>query len=93
MILRAITLQYFRNIALAELTLRGARQFFVGANGQGKTNLLEAAGFITALRSFRTNEAPHLIAHGQREAALACGFEHERQGQARVVVRLRAGTK
>ncbi len=93
MILRTITLQHFRNIALAELSLRGARQFFVGANGQGKTNLLEAAGFITALRSFRANESGHLIAHGQREAALACGLEHEKQGPARVVVRLRAGGK
>jgi DNA replication and repair protein RecF len=37
--------------------LRGRQQFLLGANGQGKTNLLEAAGFITALRSFRTTDA------------------------------------
>ncbi len=36
---------------LTELNLSGRQQFLVGANGQGKTNLLEAVGFVTALRS------------------------------------------
>ena len=91
--LRRITLQHFRNIPLAELAFEGRQQFFVGANGQGKTNLLEAAGFVSALRSFRTTDARVLIAHGQNEAALACEFEHERFGVTKLVIKLRTGGK
>lgn len=86
--LRSLTLQNFRNIPLATLPLRGRQQFFVGANGQGKTNLLEAAGFITALRSFRTTEGRLLIAQGQPEAAIAGEVEHERFGATRLTIKL-----
>ena len=91
--LRRITLQNFRNIAFAELAFEGRQQFFVGANGQGKTNLLEAAGFVSALRSFRTVDTRVLIAQGQTEAALACEFEHEKFGVTKLVIKLRTGGK
>ena len=91
--LRRITLQHFRNIAFAELGFDGLRQFLSGANGQGKTNLLEAAGLVTALRSFRGADSRLLIAHGQTEAAVACELEHERLGVTRVVIKLRADSK
>ncbi len=91
--LRKLTVQNWRNLALASLVCDGGQQFLVGANGQGKTNLLEAAGFLTALRSFRTADPRLLVAHGQPEAALACELEHERLGETTVTVRLRAGGK
>ena len=91
--LRRITLQQFRNIAFASLDLRGRQQALVGANGQGKTNLLEAASFVTALRSFRTSESRVLIAQGQSEAAIALEIEHDRQGPTRVTIKLRPGEK
>lgn len=84
-----ITLQNFRNVALAKLELHGRQTFLLGANGQGKTNLLEAAGFITALRSFRTTDGKVLIARGQREAALACKVEHEQLGETRLTIKLK----
>lgn len=89
MLLRSLTVRHFRNIPLAELALRGRQQFLLGTNGQGKTNLLEAAGFITALRSFRTTEAKLLTAHGQTEAAIAAEVEHERFGATRLTITLR----
>lgn len=91
--LRRITLQHFRNIPFAELAFEGRQQFFTGDNGQGKTNLLEAAGFVSALRSFRAADTRVLIAHGQAEAALACEFEHEKFGVTKLVIKLRAGGK
>lgn len=91
--LRRVTLQHFRNIAFADLTLVGAQQFFVGQNAQGKTNLLEAIGFITALRSFRAADNRLLLAEGQPEAAIGCELEHERYGETRLVIRLRPGGK
>ena len=42
--LNHIRLREFRNVVAADLQLNGNRQFFHGLNGQGKTNLLEAAG-------------------------------------------------
>src|SRR3954468_19877082 len=43
---------------------------FVGDNGQGKTNLLEAIYTIATLRSFRTAKLTDLIAFGATEARL-----------------------
>ncbi len=87
--LRQLTLQDFRNITLAKLPLRGQQTFLLGSNGQGKTNLLEAAGFITALRSFRTADAKLLIAREKREAGLACEIEHEISGETQLTIILR----
>ncbi|WP_068631013.1 DNA replication/repair protein RecF [Cephaloticoccus primus] len=88
--LRQITLQDFRNIPLARLEFRGRQSFLLGPNGQGKTNLLEAAGFITALRSFRTREPRLLVGHGSREAAIRCEVEHEVHGAVELLIKLRA---
>lgn len=91
--LRKLTLRHFRNIGFASLEFSGRQQFFAGANGQGKTNLLEAAGCLTALRSFRAADNQLLIAHGQATAAIAAEFEHERQGEARVTIKFHRGSK
>lgn len=87
--LRKLTLRHFRNVGFAALEFSGRQHFLIGSNGQGKTNLLEAAGFVTALRSFRTTENKLLIGHGQRSAALAFIIEHERQGETQVTINLR----
>ncbi len=87
--LRRLALQHFRNVAWAELALPAAGAALVGANGQGKTNLLEAVGLLTALRSFRQGDNRLLIAHGQPEAALRFELEHERLGATVVTLRLR----
>jgi len=87
--LKKITLRHFRNVGFATLELAGRQQFLVGANGQGKTNLLEAAGFLTALRSFRATDNKLLIGHGQQCAAIAVELEHEKQGDTNVTIKLR----
>lgn len=86
--LRLIRLQHFRNIAAAELRFAGDRMFFLGPNGQGKTNLLEAIGYVSALRAFRPGDNRTLITQGQAEAAIAYGFEHEALGASEVLVRI-----
>lgn len=91
--LRRIALQNFRNIAWADLVVPAAGAALVGANAQGKTNLLEAVGLLTALRSFRQSENRLLIAHGQPEAALRFEVEHERLGATTVTLRLRPAEK
>lgn len=80
MLLRGISLRNFRNIASADLELKGRRQFFIGNNGQGKTNLLEAVGLLLALRSFRTSETGVLVKQGVLQAELGFRLEHEKEG-------------
>ena len=87
--LRSLTLRHFRNVGFATLAFSGRRQFVVGANGQGKTSLLEAAGFLTALRSFRATDNRLLVGHGQTTAAVTCHLEHERFGETHVIIKLR----
>ncbi|MBI5692541.1 MAG: DNA replication and repair protein RecF [Verrucomicrobia bacterium] len=87
--LRKLTLHHFRNVSFAALEFNGRQQFLLGTNGQGKTNLLEAAGFLTALRSFRTSENRLLVSQTQHCAALSFELEHEREQAVHVTVKLR----
>ncbi len=91
--LRKITLRHFRNVGFATLEFSGRQQFLLGRNGQGKTNLLEAAGFLTALRSFRASDPKVLIGHGQAVGAISADLEHERQGATQVTIKLRRDGK
>ena len=91
--LSRITLENFRNISLAELTFDGRQQFFIGQNGQGKTNLLEAVGYLTALRSFRTSDQRLLISHGKEGAGVAYEIEHELLDDTGVTIKLRPDGK
>lgn len=85
-----VTLQGFRNLPLVDVTLAGRRTFLLGANAQGKTNFLEALGYVTALRSFRAAETRALIGLGQPQAGLAFTVEHETFGESRLTVTLNA---
>ena len=85
-----ITLQGFRNLPLAEVGLVGKRTFLCGPNAQGKTNFLEAAGYVTALRSFRAAETRALISLGQVQAGMAFTVEHEQFGESLITVTLTA---
>ncbi len=59
-----------RNLRPLQLQPRERFNVFVGDNGQGKTNLLEAIYTIATLRSFRTAKLTDLIAFGSPEARL-----------------------
>jgi len=66
-----ISLQHYRNIELARIEFDTDRPtFFVGSNGQGKSNMLEALGLVTAVRSFRTYELGPLIQSRRRMTRL-----------------------
>jgi DNA replication and repair protein RecF len=84
-----IRLQNYRNIPFVDLSFAGLTQFFVGNNAQGKTNLLEAAGLLSALRSFRTQELSTLLFQGQAESKLIFDLEDERFGNTEVCVTLK----
>ena len=58
--LESVKLYNYRNLADAELCFGPGVNFISGANGQGKTNLLEAIYLLSGARSFRTNELSEL---------------------------------
>jgi len=68
--IEALTAHGVRNLAPLELVPRERFNVFVGNNGQGKTNLLEAIYAVAALRSFRTAKLAEMIAFGMPEARL-----------------------
>jgi DNA replication and repair protein RecF len=81
-----LRLQHFRNIEFAALPLDADRSFLLGANGQGKSNLLEALGLATALRSFRTQTLGALQRKGFKEYTLAYEIAHDTQGLTRLKI-------
>src|SRR5687768_16379439 len=63
--LRRLRLEQFRSFAATECELDPGPNVFVGANGAGKTSLLEAAYLLSHGRSFRSGGREALAARGQ----------------------------
>lgn len=59
-----IALEDFRNFRKLETPLSRGLTVITGANGQGKTNLLEAVGMLSMARSHRTRTDTEAIAFG-----------------------------
>jgi DNA replication and repair protein RecF len=76
--LTSLELTDFRNISKAALNLDGDRHFFLGENGQGKTNILEAIAFAQGWKSFRTLKREALIQTGKPEAVVRDHWQHEK---------------
>ena len=70
MYVRHLSLLDFRSWAGAELTLRPGATALVGSNGQGKTNLLEAIGYLSTLSSHRTAVDAPLVRAGAEAATV-----------------------
>ncbi|HEX2192953.1 MAG TPA: DNA replication/repair protein RecF [Acidimicrobiales bacterium] len=60
----------FRSWPAAELALGSGLTVVRGRNGAGKTNLLEAAGYLATLSSFRGAPAEALVRHGTEQAVV-----------------------
>lgn len=63
-----LTAENVRNLRPLTLEPRERFNVFVGNNGQGKTNLLEAIYAVASLRSFRTSRLADMIAFGAPDA-------------------------
>lgn len=61
-------LRNFRNAPLLDLIPSAGLNFILGANGRGKTSVLEGLGFLASLRSFRGAKTAEVIAWGQTDA-------------------------
>ena len=70
MYVRHLQVNDFRSWPLADLELEPGITVLVGSNGQGKTNLVEAIGYVATLGSHRvSNDAP-LVRYGAGRAVV-----------------------
>ena len=68
----SLELTDFRNYANAELVFDGGLTVLTGANGQGKTNLLEAVGMAAGLGSMRGTPYAGLVRQEADSAVIRC---------------------
>jgi DNA replication and repair protein RecF len=68
--LSRLALTDFRSYAAADVELEAGVSTFTGANGQGKTNLVEAAAYVATFGSHRVATDAPLIRHGAQRAIL-----------------------
>jgi DNA replication and repair protein RecF len=68
--LTRLSLTDFRSYAAADVTLEPGVSTFLGSNGQGKTNLVEAAAYLATFTSHRVAADAPLIRAGTERAIL-----------------------
>jgi DNA replication and repair protein RecF len=71
LLLTSLRLADFRNYAALDFTPAAGLNVFVGANAQGKSNLLEAIAMLATGKSFRARRESELIRAGTTRAAIA----------------------
>ena len=71
MLLTSLRLADFRNYVALDFTPAPGLNVFVGANAQGKSNLLEAIAMLATGKSFRARRESELIRSGTSRAAIA----------------------
>lgn len=69
--IEAVYLRNWRNYPFLELKTCGNVNSFVGANAQGKTNLLEALSFLSTGKTFRAKNEREAVRWGEKECSVA----------------------
>ena len=70
-----LSLTDFRNYAQVEVSFAPGQNLIVGRNGQGKTNLVEALGFLSTLSSHRVSNTSAMIRAGQDAGIIRARLE------------------
>ncbi|MBX0300605.1 DNA replication/repair protein RecF [Cryobacterium sp. 1639] len=71
-----LSLTDFRNYAEAEVPFGPGPNLIVGKNGQGKTNLVEALGFLSTLGSHRVSQTGAMVRSGEESAIIRARLEY-----------------
>ena len=77
MILKSLSILNFKNIREANLDFADKMNCFVGLNGQGKTNLLDAIYYLSFTKSFFNVIDSQNITHGEEMALIQGKYENE----------------
>lgn len=86
--LKKLNLYNWRNFASQSLDLSPGVTFVHGANGVGKTNLLEAIWYLAYARSFRKTNDANLIRAGESNAAIEGFFSMEDDYEKKIDVKI-----
>ncbi|MDF1488115.1 DNA replication/repair protein RecF [Tessaracoccus caeni] len=88
MFVTELRLTDFRNYAEARLSLGSGVTVFVGPNGQGKTNLVEAVEFLSTMSSHRVSGTVPLVRAGCDSAILGATVQAGHDDDRRIAVEL-----
>ncbi|MDE0792499.1 MAG: DNA replication and repair protein RecF [SAR324 cluster bacterium] len=87
MIISNIEVSQFRNYSRCKADFSADLNWIYGANGQGKTNLVEAVHYLCNLESFRTKKPAQLLQENKSEAVIQAQLERQKvQHQVRIKV-------
>lgn len=92
MILRSLSLANFKNIESASLVFSPKLNCFLGDNGMGKSNLLDALYFLSYCRSFTCQTDGMLVHRGDSFSTLSAVY-HRRDIDEELSAALRPGQK
>ena len=81
--LQQLWLTDFRSYVAAEVSFAPGLTALLGANGEGKTNVMEAVGYLATLSSFRGAPTDALVRHGASAAVVRA--EGEREGRSLLI--------
>ena len=85
MYVRHLQLGSFRSWERVDLALGPGPTVFVGQNGQGKTNLVEAVGYLATMGSHRVSSDAPLVRHGDTQAVVRAAL---RRGDRELLVEI-----
>ncbi|SDT73668.1 DNA replication/repair protein RecF [Actinoplanes derwentensis] len=74
---RRVELTDFRSYERVAVDLEPGVSVFVGQNGMGKTNLIEALGYVATLDSHRVAMDAPLVRSGAKSAVVRCALVHD----------------
>ncbi len=77
MIVRRLELSDFRSYPRAEVEFEPGPSVLIGPNGHGKTNLVEAMGYVATLGSHRVATDQPLVRFGAERAIIRCTIVHD----------------
>jgi DNA replication and repair protein RecF len=76
---RHLSVSDFRSYVTADLPLEPGVTTLIGPNGQGKTNLVEALGYVATLASHRAATDPPLVRSGAPQAVIRAVVVRDRR--------------
>lgn len=88
MFVTSLQLTDFRNYAEADIELTSGVTVFVGANGQGKTNLVEAIEYLSTASSHRVASIVPLIRTGEDSALVRARVQASLDDDRRILLEL-----
>ena len=93
MFLNKISILNYKNIKDASLTFSPKMNCFIGSNGEGKTNLLDAVYYLSFCRSAYTVADSHVIRHGEEFFMLDGYYTDEEGNEENIFCGMKRGTK